>query len=205
MSLKDFQIKIGVSPDGEFGPATLKAAQKYYKMSDYRIAHFMAQCGHESGDFRVFSENLNYSAEGLMNTFKKYFPNISIAKQYARNPSKIANKVYSNRLGNGDEASGDGWRYKGKSAIQITGRDNYKAFSEYMKDPEILSNPDIVASKYIFEAPIWFFDKNKLWDICDKGINEAAITELSKKINGGKIGLSDRISKTYLYYKWLTK
>ena len=150
MSLKSLQAKIGVAADGAFGPGTLKAAMAYYKMTPERAAHFFAQTAHESGNFKAFSENLNYGASGLTTTFKKYFPTTEKALLYERKPEKIANLVYGNRMGNGDEASGDGFKFRGRGALQLTGKDNYKVFSEYLKKPEIMTNPDLVATEYDF-------------------------------------------------------
>ena len=203
MSLKSLQEKIGVTADGAFGPGTLKAAMKFYKFTPARAAHFFAQTAHESGDFKAFSENLNYGAKGLLGIFKKYFPTEAKAAEYERKPEKIANLVYANRMGNGDEASGDGYKFRGRGALQLTGKDNYKAFADYMKQPEIMDNPDLVATKYSFESAIFFFDKNKLWSICDQGINDAAILALTKRINGGTHGLEDRKQKTYKYYEYV--
>jgi len=203
MSLKSLQEKIGVTADGAFGPGTLKAAMKFYKFTPARAAHFFAQTAHESGDFKAFSENLNYGAKGLLGIFKKYFPTEAKAAEYERKPEKIANLVYANRMGNGDEASGDGYKFRGRGALQLTGKDNYKAFADYMKQPEIMDNPDLVATKYSFESAIFFFDKNKLWSICDQGINDAAILALTKRINGGTHGLDDRKQKTYKYYEYV--
>lgn len=200
MSLVNFQKKIGVGADGAFGPGTLKAAMKYYKMSAERAAHFFAQTNHESGGFAKFSENLNYSAKGLRGVFGKYFPSDALATQYERKPEKIANRVYANRMGNGDEASGDGWKYRGRGALQLTGKDNYRAFSQYLGKPEILSNPDLVATTYTFESALWFFEKNKLWAICDRGVTDETILLLTKRINGGTHGLDDRSRKTKKYY-----
>ncbi len=181
MSLVALQKKIGVTADGAFGPGTLKAAMAFYKMSPVRAAHFFAQTAHESGNFKAFSENLNYSADGLTKIFGKYFDAASAAKA-ARNPEKIANRVYANRMGNGNEASGDGWKYRGRGALQLTGKENYKAFADYLKKPEIMDNPDLVATEYSFESAIFFFEKNKLWAICDQGVGDAAITALTKRI-----------------------
>jgi len=203
MSLKSLQEKIGVTADGAFGPGTLRAAMKFYKFTPARAAHFFAQTAHESGDFKAFSENLNYGAKGLLGIFKKYFPTEAKAAEYERKPEKIANLVYANRMGNGDEASGDGYKFRGRGALQLTGKDNYKAFADYMKQPEIMDNPDLVATKYSFESAIFFFDKNKLWSICDQGINDAAILALTKRINGGTHGLDDRKQKTYKYYEYV--
>ena len=203
MSLSNLQTKIGVTADGAFGPGTFKAAMNYFKMTPIRAAHFFAQTAHESGDFKAFSENLNYGAKGLRGTFPKYFQDDATAVAYERNAVKIANKVYANRMGNGDEASGDGFKFRGRGALQLTGHDNYKAFSDYCKRPDIMENPDLVATELAFESAMWFFEKNHLWTICDQGINDPAIIALTKKINGGTIGLDDRKNKTYKYYDWV--
>ena len=203
MSLKSLQAKIGIAADGAFGPGTLKAAMAYYKMTPERAAHFFAQTAHESGNFKAFAENLNYGASGLTTTFKKYFTTTEKALLYERKPEKIANLVYGNRMGNGDEASGDGFKFRGRGALQLTGKDNYKVFSEYLKKPEIMTNPDLVATEYAFESAIFFFDRNKLWDICDKGVNKDTILALTKRINGGTHGLADREEKTLKYYGYL--
>jgi putative chitinase len=203
MSMINLQKKIGVTADGAFGPGTLKAAAAYYKLSPNRAAHFFAQTAHESGNFRAFSENLNYGAKGLRGIFGKYFPTDAMAKAYERQPAKIANRVYGNRMGNGDEASGEGFAFRGRGALQLTGKFNYKAFADYIDRPDIMDNPDLVATELAFESALWFFDKNKLWSICDQGINDAAILALTKRINGGTHGLEDRKLKTKKYAAWL--
>jgi putative chitinase len=203
MSIRSLQTKIGVTADGIFGPGTMKAAMAYYKMTPERAAHFFGQTAHETGNFKAFSENLNYGAKGLLGVFKKYFPTEALALQYERNPEKIANRVYGSRMGNGDEASGDGWKFRGRGALQLTGKDNYKAFSDYLKNPTIMENPDLVANELAFESAIFFFDRNKLWDICDKGVDKDTITALTRRINGGTHGLEDRIQKTGAYYQQL--
>jgi putative chitinase len=200
MSLKSLQEKIGVTADGAFGPGTMKKAMEYYKFTPERAAHFFAQTARESGNFKAFSENLNYGASGLTGIFKKYFPTQEKALLYERKPEKIANLVYASRMGNGDEASGDGYIFRGRGALQLTGKDNYKAFSDYLKKPEIMTNPDLVATQYSFESAIFFFDKNKLWDICDKGVSKDTILALTKRINGGTHGLEDREEKTFKFY-----
>ena len=200
MSLKSLQTKAGVTADGVFGPGTLKAGMAYYKFTPQRAAHFFAQTAHETGGFKAFAENLNYGAQGLLGIFKKYFPTEALAKQYERQPEKIANRVYASRMGNGDEASGDGWKFRGRGALQLTGKANYQAFADYLKKPEIMTNPDLVATEFAFESAIFFFDKNKLWDICDKGVNKDTILALTKRINGGTHGLADREEKSLKYY-----
>ena len=202
MSLKNLQSKLGVVPDGEFGPNTIKKAMEFYKLTPVRAAHFFAQTSHETGGFKAFAENLNYSADGLKNTFGKYFPG-NLNELYTRNPEKIANRVYGSRMGNGDEKSGDGYKFRGRGALQLTGKDNYKAFSDYLKKPEIMTNPDLVATTYSFESAMFFFDKNKLWSICDQGVNDASILALTKRINGGTHGLADRSEKTKKYYEYV--
>ena len=204
MSLVNLQQKIGVTADGAFGPGTLKAAAAFYKLSPNRAAHFFAQTAHESGNFKAFSENLNYSAKGLRGIFGKYFPTEALANAYARQPMKIANRVYANRMGNGPEGSGDGWKYRGRGFLQLTGKNNYRAFGIYIgREQEVLDNPDLVAGELAAESALWFFDCNKLWGICDQGVNDGAILALTKRINGGTHGLDDRKLKTKKYATWL--
>jgi len=204
MSLVNLQQKIGVTADGAFGPGTFKAAAAFYKLSPNRAAHFFAQTAHESGGFKAFSENLNYSAKGLRGIFRKYFPTDALANAYARQPMKIANRVYANRMGNGPESSGDGWKYRGRGPLQLTGKDNYRAFGRYIgREQEVLDNPDLVANELGFESALWFFDHNKLWSICDQGVGDTAILALTKRINGGTHGLDDRKLKTKKYAAWL--
>ena len=157
-----------------------------------RLAHFLSQVAHESGDFKFVNENLNYSAKSLMSVFKKYFPTEALAISYERKPEKIANKVYANRMGNGDEASGEGYKYRGRGYIQLTGKDNYNAFSAFIGE-DCLANPDLIATKYPLASAAFFFDKNKLWDICDKGHSHEIVIAVTKRVNGGIIGLDDRI------------
>jgi putative chitinase len=202
MSLVALQKKMGIEADGKFGPGTLKAAMKYFTLTPARAAHFFAQTAHETGNFLKFTENLNYSADGLLKIFGKYFDTVS-AVTYSRNPEKIANRVYANRMGNGDEASGDGWKFRGRGAIQLTGKENYQAFADTIGRPEIMDNPDLVATTYSFESAMFFFNKNKLWATCDFGPTDAAILALTKRINGGTNGLDDRSEKTKKYFGWL--
>jgi len=203
MSIKALQTKIGVTADGAFGPNTLKAAMAFYEMTPYRAAHFFGQTAHETNSYKAFSENLNYSAGGLKKIFGKYFPG-DLEEEYARKPEKIASRVYGGRMGNGDEQSGDGWKYRGRGALQLTGKNNYTAFSKYLDKPEILDNPDLVSNEYAFESAMFFFDKNNLWKICDKGVDDVTITKLTKRINGGTNGLDHRKSLTSKYYKYVS-
>ena len=177
-------------------------AAKFGINTPLRLAHFLAQCGHESGGFRVTSENLNYSAKGLNGIFKKYFPTEAAAAAYARNPQKIANKVYASRMGNGAEASGDGFKFRGRGFIQLTGRDNYTAFGKSIGE-DIANNPDLVSSKYALLSAAWFFTKNNLHKMADGGATDAVVTSITKRVNGGTIGLPDRIKHFKEYYSLL--
>ena len=177
-------------------------ASKFGINTPLRLAHFLAQCGHESGGFRATQENLNYSAKGLMGIFKKYFPNASIAAQYERKPAKIAAKVYGGRMGNGNEASGEGYKFRGRGYIQLTGKENYTAFGKSIGE-DILSNPDVVSSKYALLSAAWFFSKNGLHKMADSGASDAVVTQITKRVNGGTIGLPDRIKHFKEYYKLL--
>ena len=213
MSLKELQIKIGAEPDGKFGKETLTKAAKHFNLSPVRAAHFFGQVAHETGGFTLFEENLNYSKERLLTIFKSDFDTnkdrklspteIKVAEMLARKPEQIANFVYANQNGNGGVASGDGWKFRGRGAIQLTGRSNYEEFAKYVGDPKILEDPGLVKTKYAFESALFFFDKNKLWVICDQGVNQKSITSLTKRINGGTNGLSDRITLTQKFYNLL--
>jgi putative chitinase len=167
-----------------------------------RLSHFLAQCGHESANFRAVKENLNYSAEGLNKTFKKYFPTLESAKDYARQPEKIASKVYANRMGNGNEVSKDGFKYLGRGFIQLTGKANYIEFDKSVPE-DIIANPELVATKYPLASAAWFWDKNGLNAIADKGATDAVVKSITKRVNGGTIGLEDRIQHFNEFYSLL--
>jgi putative chitinase len=177
-------------------------AAKFEINTPLRLAHFLAQCGHESGGFRLTKENLNYSAKGLNGTFKKYFPTLDSAIPYERKPEKIANKVYGNRMGNGPESSGEGAKFCGRGYIQLTGKENYTAFGKSINE-DILSNPDKVASNYALLSAAWFFSKNGLHKMADGGATDAVVTSITKRVNGGTIGLADRIKHFKEYYSLL--
>ena len=177
-------------------------AAKFGINTPLRLAHFLAQCGHESGGFKATQENLNYSAKGLNGIFKKYFPTEASAAAYARNPQKIANKVYGGRMGNGLEASGEGYKFRGRGYIQLTGKENYTAFGKAIGE-DILANPDKVASTYALLSAAWFFSKNGLHKMADGGSTDAVVTSITKRVNGGTIGLADRIKHFKEYYHLL--
>ena len=177
-------------------------AKKFNITTPLRLAHFLAQCGHESGGFKAIQENLNYSAKGLTGTFRKYFINEAAAGPYAKNPQKIASKVYGGRMGNGPESTGDGYKFRGRGYIQLTGKDNYTNFAKFIGE-DTVANPDLVATKYPLASAAFFFDSNKLWVICDKGADTATVTAVTKRVNGGTIGLPDRIKHFQEYYHLL--
>ena len=191
----------GHIPDGVITQIP-SVVEKFEINTPLRLAHFLAQCGHESGGFKVVTENLNYGAAGLQSIFKKYFTPESAA-EYERKPEKIANIVYANRMGNGNQASGDGYKFRGRGYIQLTGKDNYSAFDKVVDD-DILANPDLVATKYPLLSAAWFFHKNGLHKIADEGATDEVITKVTKRVNGGVIGLADR-AKHFNEYNNLLK
>jgi putative chitinase len=167
-----------------------------------RLAHFLAQCAHESGGFKVTQENLNYSADGLKKTFSKYFPG-NLADSYAKQPEKIASRVYADRMGNSDEASKEGYKYRGRGYIQLTGKENYSKFDKSVVDDDILNNPDLVSEKYALLSAAWFWNSRSLNSLADKGSSDAVVTEITKKVNGGTNGLDERIKNFKKYYALL--
>ena len=174
---------------------------KFELNTPLRLAHFLAQAGHESGGFKLVTENLNYGAKGLLGIFPKYF-NTETAALYERKPEKIANIVYASRMGNGDKSTGDGWKFKGRGYIQLTGRSNYTEFSKAINE-DLTMNPDLVATKYPLLSAAWFFHKNGLHKIADGGATDAVVTSVTKRVNGGTIGLADRIKHFKEYYSLL--
>jgi putative chitinase len=178
-----------------------ETAKKFNITNNLRLAHFLSQCGHESGGFKAVSENLNYSADGLKKIFGKYFPG-NLNESYARQPEKIAARVYASRMGNGDETSKEGFKFRGRGYIQLTGKANYTNFTKFIGE-DCIANPDLVATKYPLASAAFFFDSNKLWSICDKGSDDATVTAVTKRVNGGTIGLPDRIKHFKEYYNLL--
>lgn len=173
-------------------------AAKFGINSPLKLAHFLAQCGHESGGFKITKENLNYSVDGLKKVFPKYFPG-NLAESYAKNPQKIANKVYGGRMKNGDEASGDGWKFHGRGYIQLTGKENYESFGKSINE-DVTSNPDLVATKYPLLSAAWFFTRC-LPKCVDSSVS--SVTAVTKCVNGGTNGLDDRIKHFNEYYSLL--
>jgi len=177
-----------------------ETASKFGIDTPLKLAHFLAQCGHESGGFKLTQENLNYSAQGLKNIFPKYFPG-NLSESYARNPQKIASKVYGGRMGNGAESTGEGFKFRGRGYIQLTGKDNYTAFGKAINE-DVISNPDLVSTKYPLLSAAWFFSKNCLKRCVDA--SDATVTSVTKCVNGGTIGLPDRLKHFKEYYKLLS-
>jgi putative chitinase len=175
--------------------------EKFQINSPLRLSHFLGQVAHESGNFNYKIENLNYGSDGLSKTFPKYF-NSDTAAACQRNPEKIANRVYANRMGNGDEASGDGFKFRGRGFLQITGKSNYVEFDKAVPE-NIIDNPNLIADKYPLFSAAWFWDSHKLNPAADEGIGHEAIIKITKVINGGTIGLDDRIKRTEQFYNLL--
>ena len=254
-NVKALQTKLGLTPDGDFGPVTEKAVKAWQEKNGLtadgivgdstwsklglgatvpntlntsklkgvipdtilaqipeviekfdidtplRLAHFLAQCSHESANFSILQENLNYSGDRLKVIFPKYFPG-NLSESYSRNPEKIASKVYGGRMGNGDESTKDGYKFRGRGAIQLTGKDNYKAFGKAI-GVDLLANPDLVATKYSLVSAAWFFKTNCVKK-CDAGATKEAIESVSKCVNGGLIGISHRIEEFNKFYKLLS-
>jgi len=174
-----------------------EAAAKFGITTNLRLAHFLAQCALESMNFTAVVENLNYSAQRLLQVFPKYFKNVDV-NAYARNPQKIGSRVYANRMGNGDEASGDGFKYRGRGYIQLTGKNNYQSFTNHIGE-DCVANPDLVATKYPLASAGFFFDSNNIWAVCDQGASDAVVTSVTKKVNGGTHGLAERIQNFKIF------
>jgi len=178
-----------------------ESAEKFQINSSLRLAHFLAQCAHESGNFTTTEENLNYSAERLKEVFPKYFPG-NLADSYGRQPEKIGSRVYGDRMGNGDEASKEGYKFRGRGYIQLTGKDNYRTFAKTVED-NIIDDPELVASKYPLLSAAWFWDRNSLNILADQGASDEAVTQVTKRVNGGTVGLADRIQKFKVFHALL--
>jgi putative chitinase len=234
-SVKAWQTKNGLVPDGVVGPKTWgvmfpleiepfpckldglrtfipdevilqipQTAKTFNISSSLRLSHFLAQCAHESNNFSATRENLNYSADGLLRIFPVYFKTLSLAQQYQYKPELIASRVYGNRMGNGDEASREGFIFRGAGYIQLTGKNNFKAFDAFVDD-DVVKNPEMVASKYPLMSAAWFFHVNQLWQLCDTGATDEAVKRVTRAVNGGFNGLDDRLRKFELFTKILSK
>lgn len=201
------QQSLKLNPDGVIGRITFGALRMHWNLTGIQLAHLLGQCEHETGGFRLWSENLNYSQAGLIKTFKKYYPDELLALKHQRKPSVIANYVYGGRMGN--TQPNDGWHFRGRGAVQLTGRNNYTAFANWKKDQSILTHPDQVETIYAFDSALWFFETNWIWKHTTD-LSVEAITKVSKAINLGNAnhslqpnGLDDRIKKTLQYSPFL--
>jgi putative chitinase len=178
-------------------------AVKSHITNNLRLAHFLSQCCHESGNFKSTSENLNYNAKGLLATFPSYFKEDGLAEKYEHNATMIASRVYANRMGNGDEHSQDGFTFRGRGYIQLTGKANYQKLAAFL-GVAVDTKPDLVASQYALISAAYFFTENSLWTLCDQGASNDVITRVTKRINGGTNGLDERAKYFNNYYALLT-
>lgn len=202
-ALKILQAKCGVTADGAFGPNTARAIADHYKLSPKRGAHLLGQAAHESGNFMISEENLNYRASTMCRVWPSRFKSEAEAEPYAMNPQKLANKVYNGRMGN-KIGSNDGWLYAGKGFIQLTGKDNVRAFAEHIGRDSLVDDPSPIATELAMDSAIFFFEKNGLFDVADEGVNDDVIKKITRRVNGGYHGLDDRIEKTKKIYVWLS-
>jgi len=179
-----------------------ETAIKFNITNNLRLAHFLAQCSHESGGFKSVSENLNYSSDGLKKIFGRYFPG-NLSESYSKQPEKIASRVYGGRMGNGDESTKEGFKFRGRGFVQLTGKSNYVNFTKFIGE-DCVSNPDLVATKYPLASAAFFFNNNNLWSICDKGTSDDVVTQVTKRVNGGILGLQDRVNHFNEFYSLLS-
>jgi len=202
LAMQKLQERIGAATDGSFGPNTARAITKHFGLSAERSAHLLGQASHESGGFKRVCESLYYSsADRIRKVWPSRFPTVEDAQPYARNPKALADKVYSNRMGNGEN---EGSVFIGRGFLQLTGKDNYRSFASDMRLPEVMTDPSLIETDYAFETAYWFFEKNKLFKIADDGVNTNTIEKITKRVNGGYHGLQDRMDQTHKIYNWLT-
>lgn len=202
-----FQLTQGLEPDGKIGRLTFGAFATAFRLTPIQTAHVLAQAAHESGGFTAFTENLNYSAEGLLRIFSKYYTP-ELAKKHERKPSVIANHVYGGRMGN--VGINDGWDFRGRGALQLTGRANFEAFAAYVKDSNVITNPSLVSGKYALTSAVWFFERNGLFKLCTDLSAETGLM-ISRGVNLGNPlsartpnGLEDRLEKLSFYAQFIS-
>lgn len=202
LAMQKLQERIGAATDGSFGPNTARAITKHFGLSAERSAHLLGQASHESGGFKRVCESLYYSsADRIRKVWPSRFRTVEDAQPYARNPKALADKVYSNRMGNGEN---EGSVFIGRGFLQLTGKDNYRSFAADMRLPEVMTDPSLIETDYAFETAYWFFEKNKLFKIADEGVDKDTIEKITKRVNGGYHGLQDRMDQTHKIYNWLT-
>jgi putative chitinase len=206
---RNVQQRCGCNPDGQFGPNSAKGIMKHYEMSPERAAHFLGQVCIESMNFQAVEENLNYSVDALMKVFGRYFKTPADAKPYSKNPRALANYVYmdknrseKSKLGNVN--TDDGWIFRGRGFLQITGRANTRKFASDMRLPDVMDEPQLIASHYPMESALWYFNKRRgLWKICDEGVSKDTCKRVTKSVNGGYNHLDERTDQTFKIYEWL--
>ena len=202
LAMQKLQERIGAATDGSFGPNTARAITKHFSLSAERSAHLLGQASHESGGFTRVCESLYYSSpDRIRKVWPTRFKTVSDAEPYARNPKALADKVYSNRMGNGEN---EGSVFIGRGFLQLTGKDNYRSFAADMRLPEVMTDPSLIETDYAFETAYWFFEKNRLFKIADEGVDTHTIEKITKRVNGGYHGLQDRMDQTNKIYGWLT-
>lgn len=202
LAMQKLQERIGASTDGSFGPNTARAITKHFGLSAERSAHLLGQASHESGGFTRVCESLYYSSpDRIRKVWPTRFKTVADAEPYARNPKALADKVYSNRMGNGEN---EGSVFIGRGFLQLTGKDNYRSFAADMRLPEVMTDPSLIETDYAFETAYWFFEKNRLFKIADEGVDTNTIEKITKRVNGGYHGLQDRLDQTNKIYNWLT-
>ncbi len=202
LAMQKLQERIGTSTDGSFGPNTARAITKHFGLSAERSAHLLGQASHESGGFTRVCESLYYSSpDRIRKVWPTRFKTVADAEPYARNPKALADKVYSNRMGNGEN---EGSVFIGRGFLQLTGKDNYRSFAADMRLPEVMTDPSLIETDYAFETAYWFFEKNRLFKIADEGVDTNTIEKITKRVNGGYHGLQDRLDQTNKIYNWLT-
>lgn len=198
MSVKIIQKHVGAIQDGIIGNETLSKFRQKYGISKSMTAHFFGNIDHESGGFRIVRENMNYSASRLLQVFPRYFTK-ETATQYANKPDLIGNRVYGGRMGN---APDEGYKFRGRGFLQLTGKNNYRAFGEYI-GVDLIDNPDLVATDYPLESAIFFFQSNKMFSLVDD-ISELSIQKVRRRVNGGLNGINDVRNKVHKYYNLMT-
>ena len=206
MTTDELLVKASSFINAKYYPYFAKYCDKYNINTPLRLAHFLSQVNHESGDMKYIEENLNYSAKRLLQVFPKYFKTIDGANEYAYKPEKIANKIYTNRMGNGNEASGDGWRYRGRGPIQLTGKNNYILFANWVKNKDIINNPDLILkdNDLLVLTAFFYWDYRKINNIIIDNANQYEICKkVTRAINGGYNGLDDRWQRFQKIYNKL--
>ena len=199
-NIKLIQRAVGANPDGIIGNETLTKFQcKYNVPTKAMVAHFFGNLDHESGGFSIVEESGMYSAQRLLQVFPKYFKSLAMAKEYAYKPAKIFNLTYGGRMGN--TLPGDGYKFRGRGFMQTTGKSSYEKLGNHL-GVDLVSNPDLVATKYPFESAVFYFDNNKLWGLV-KDVSEESIKLIRKRVNGGYNGLDDVRNKVIKYYNMI--